>query len=120
MDSGRESGPCILHAVNDDTRTLLTEYRAALESLYGDRLVKLVLFGSRARGDARPDSDIDVLIVLTGPLDHWAEIQRTSALTSKLSIEHETFLSRLFATPEDMDGERTPFFREVRVESVAV
>ncbi|NJL69963.1 MAG: nucleotidyltransferase domain-containing protein [Microcoleus sp. SM1_3_4] len=32
--------------------------------MYGEQLDKIVLFGSQARGNARPDSDIDILIVL--------------------------------------------------------
>jgi len=31
----------------------------------GDRVRRIVLFGSRARGDARPDSDYDLLVVMT-------------------------------------------------------
>ena len=42
-----------------------------VQSTLGDRLVSLVLFGSRARGDDRPDSDVDLLIVCTGlPAGH--------------------------------------------------
>jgi predicted nucleotidyltransferase len=36
---------------------ILTRFRAALGALYGSRLERVVLFGSRARGDARADSD---------------------------------------------------------------
>ncbi len=36
---------------------ILTRFRAVLDDLYGSRLERVVLFGSRARGDARPDSD---------------------------------------------------------------
>lgn len=35
----------------------------ALQGALGDSLVSLVLFGSRARGDHRPDSDWDILVV---------------------------------------------------------
>ena len=45
-------------AQTDDT--VMSRLRAALQALYGDRLERAMLFGSRARGDARPDSDYDV------------------------------------------------------------
>jgi len=43
---------------------VLAELPARLKELYGDRLVRLVLFGSQARGDAGSDSDIDVMVIL--------------------------------------------------------
>ena len=42
----------------------LKEFRAALGALYGSRLERAVLFGSRARGDARSESDYDVAVFL--------------------------------------------------------
>jgi len=41
---------------------VLTRLKAALDATYGDGLERVVLFGSRARGDARPDSDYDVAV----------------------------------------------------------
>jgi predicted nucleotidyltransferase len=38
---------------------VLTRFRDAARAQYGKRLVRIVLFGSRARGDQRPDSDYD-------------------------------------------------------------
>ena len=38
---------------------------AALQRAFGDRLLSVALFGSRARGDAREDSDIDLAVVLS-------------------------------------------------------
>ena len=41
----------------------------------GERLPlhAMILFGSRARGDADPDSDMDVLVILKGPVDAVAD-----------------------------------------------
>lgn len=39
---------------------ILMRFRAALADAYGERIERVVLFGSRARGDARPDSDYDI------------------------------------------------------------
>ena len=41
---------------------IIARFRAALGEVYGERLERVVLFGSRARGDARPDSDYDVAV----------------------------------------------------------
>lgn len=43
---------------------LLTQYVSVLKCLYGTQLKKVILFGSYARGDFTPDSDIDILILL--------------------------------------------------------
>jgi uncharacterized protein len=50
-----------LTTINDKLETILAQLRSQFETLYGDRLVQTILFGSQARGDARPDSDIDAL-----------------------------------------------------------
>ena len=43
---------------------ILSRFRAALDKVYGDKIERVVLFGSRARGDARSDSDYDIAVFL--------------------------------------------------------
>ena len=43
---------------------ILKRFRAALDRVYGARIERMALFGSRARGDAREDSDYDVAVFL--------------------------------------------------------
>jgi len=50
---------------------VLSQFKAKLQK--GLPLSRLVLFGSRARGDADPDSDLDVLVILNAPVDREAE-----------------------------------------------
>lgn len=45
---------------------MLGEFRLALELRFGDRLERLVLFGSRARGEGHEASDLDVLVLVRG------------------------------------------------------
>lgn len=59
--------------VNDIRTETLKELKTILEPFLGDRLQRMILFGSMARGDYRDDSDIDVAIVirrLTRELKH--------------------------------------------------
>jgi len=60
--------------------SILQRCRAALGEIHGDRLELVVLFGSRARGDARPDSDYDVAIFLKSLPDRLAELDRMAQL----------------------------------------
>ncbi|MFB2979731.1 nucleotidyltransferase domain-containing protein [Microseira sp. BLCC-F43] len=74
-----------LTIINDQLKTILTQLRSQFETLYGDRLLQMILFGSQARGDARPDSDIDVLVVLKGAVNPGEEIEKTGNIVANLS-----------------------------------
>ena len=52
--------------LSDTERQVLGGLKSDLERYFGSRLRKAVLFGSKARGDAVPESDIDVAIVING------------------------------------------------------
>ena len=72
---------------------LLQELRAALEALYGDRLVHLILYGSQARGEATADSDIDVMVVLSGTVHSWSEIDRMNVAVTDLCLKYDELIS---------------------------
>jgi len=102
-------------------QTIISELRGLLEACYGERLKRLVLFGSQARGDADPESDIDVLVVLAGPVDDTIEDKRTSDKLYDLMCAHECILiSCIFMDEERFIKERSPLLLNVRREGVAV
>ncbi|MBI4906368.1 MAG: nucleotidyltransferase domain-containing protein [Acidobacteria bacterium] len=65
---------------------MLSDLRRGLSDLYGDRLVQLILFGSRARGDARPDSDYDILLVFRDQPDLAVETERTCCVATQQNL----------------------------------
>ena len=101
-------------------KNILTELRRGLSDILGDGLVAVFLFGSRARHDARPASDIDVLVVVHGELDYPDLIRRTSHLVSDLSLKYDAMISRAFISKDRFEREQTPFLLNVRREAVAI
>jgi uncharacterized protein len=58
-----------------DRQELLRQIKQRLQAAYGPRLKGLVLYGSEARGEARPDSDYDFLVLLEGPVKFGQELR---------------------------------------------
>ena len=63
---------------------ILRRVRAPLDELYGERIERVVLFGSRARGDARPDSDYDVAVFLRNLDNFGQEAGRIAAIETDI------------------------------------
>ena len=100
--------------------TVLTEFREELARLLGERFEAAYLFGSRARGDHRADSDLDVLVVVRGVVDYGDLIRRTSMLVSMLSLKYDAVISRAFVSKDRFERENSPFLMNIRREAVAV
>jgi uncharacterized protein len=77
---------------------ILKELRRRLEALYGERLVRLSLYGSQARGDSSPGSDIDVLVVLKGPVSPCTELDYTVNDVAEISLDHGVVVACVFVS----------------------
>jgi predicted nucleotidyltransferase len=105
----------------DEKLTLiLTELRRRFEALYGERLIQMILFGSQARGDAEPGSDIDVLVVLKEPVRAGEEIDRAIDLVADLSLEHGEVISCAFVGEDRFKHRHEPLLCNIRREGVRI
>ena len=86
-------------------REALIAFAAELRREYGVRLRDVLLYGSRARGEAQDDADIDTLVVLDPLGDFWAEFSRIAPVASRLSLEFGVVIS---AIPVDAEKLRCP------------
>jgi predicted nucleotidyltransferase len=96
---------------------VLQRFKAALKDIYGDRIDRVVLFGSRARGEARPDSDYDVAVFLKELPDAWTERRRLADLRVDFLDATGAFFE---AQPYPMTAwrDRTPLMHEIRRDGV--
>ena len=74
-------------------REVIKEYYKLILEYFGDDLISLVVFGSVARGTARKDSDVDMLIIVSRELPK-SRLKR-SLLLSKLEDKLDDLLNRL-------------------------
>jgi uncharacterized protein len=107
------------NAMTERVRTVIQEVRSLLEREYDDRLAELVLYGSQARGDAEPGSDVDLLVVLHGNVSASEEVSRLSAPLAAISLEHDVVVSCAFVSEARYSTERSPFLLNVRREGIA-
>jgi len=99
---------------------LIRELRAGLEPMYGERLKGVYLFGSYARGEENEDSDIDVAVILQGPVNRWEERRRTNQLLSDLSLREDCLLTAVFLSEEDLQTTPYAIHRRILREGVPV
>lgn len=106
--------------MRSNIRRILKELKKGLMQIYGDQVDRILLYGSRARGDERPDSDIDILIVLKDDFNYSEMLRLSSDLAAALSLENDVVISRAFVSREQFENRHTPFIMNVRRESVPV
>src|SRR6266511_3649173 len=101
-------------------KQILDELHRNLLTVYGDRLDRLVLYGSCARGEQRADSDIDVLVVLRGKINLGEEIRLTVPITADFSLRYQVFISFVFVTSEQYIHDEEPLLVNIRSEGIAI
>lgn len=105
------------HAVPRGLQSVLDETEARLRSIYGDRFLGLVLFGSYARGVAVQGSDID-LIVLLRDCAGARERRHYAEAIAELSLRHDVVISLVPMGIEEYRMGKTPFLLNVRREGI--
>jgi predicted nucleotidyltransferase len=96
---------------------VLIRFRAALDAAYGDRVERVVLFGSRARGDHRPDSDYDVAVFLRDFRSFGREIEPLAAIETEILSDTGALISPL-PMPDGSYEEQTGLMHEMRREGI--
>ena len=100
-------------------KKLSAELKQALKAALKDKFRQLILFGSYARGDYRPESDIDFMLLLKEPLTK-AERETLSEISSDLSLKYDAVLVCFKFLESEFQQWETQMFKNVRREGIRV
>jgi len=102
-------------------RQAVAEFCRRLVQLDDIRATRVWLFGSKARGDFGPDSDIDVLVVLEAA--DWKRKEQIHMTDSRISLEYDVLLNTHILSRErwaEMVRHQATLWREVQRDGVAL
>jgi len=97
---------------------ILGEIKSRLAAALGSRLAGVVLFGSEARGTARPDSDIDLLVLLRDAVRPWWDGHAAVEAVLPVAVRIGRPIHPDVVEREVYETSEFPLFRTVRAEGV--
>ena len=103
---------------NPRDNPVLKRFRAAVWDTYGERVERVVLFGSRARGDTREDSDYDVAVFLRDMGDRMTEMNCLADLSTDILYDTGEFIHAMPYRAGFYNDPREPLMHEIRAEGI--
>ena len=107
----------------DELQIVLSKVREESKHIYGNKLDRIILYGSYARGDNTEESDIDIMILLNCDRDELEELRdRTYEMANDISLDEDVFLSILLRDKKHFQENQDflPFYQNVVRDGVPV
>ncbi len=104
-----------------DDKEMFDDIVKAILSVMGDDAVRIILYGSVARGDNTPESDVDIAMIIRGELDRIADKELTRAVT-ELDLKYDTVLSVIDVEEKHFRRYKNdlPFYKNIEREGITL
>ncbi|MBS3975581.1 MAG: nucleotidyltransferase domain-containing protein [Syntrophomonadaceae bacterium] len=99
---------------------LVRKCKSALEGHYGSQFEGLILYGSAARNQADPTSDIDLLVLLNKPFDYFSELRQVIEVLYPIQLESERLISAKPVPPDEFERGSIQLYRNAKREGILV
>lgn len=94
--------------------------KTTLEGHYGSQFKGLILYGSVARDQAGPASDIDLLVLLSQPFNYFDELRQIIELLYAIQLESDQLISARPVPVDEFEHGRIQLYRNAKREGVRV
>jgi predicted nucleotidyltransferase len=115
-DKGREDPPFPEEPKGRNPLKIAEAVAVDLRELDGGRVRRILLFGSWARGDAHPESDIDLLVVLDQVESPWEELRRMDETLWRHSFQNDVVISAVPVGEDDLRESTRPLLIRAQTE----
>lgn len=98
------------------SQSILDEIKQRLQQEHGPRLRGVILYGSEARNEARPDSDIDLLVLLDEPINYVHDVERSIEAVYPIAYQLGRRISTKPVSPGAYEQYSCPLYDAVKQE----
>jgi len=99
---------------------LLNQVKSSLRTAFGDRLQGVILYGSEARGCGAPDSDIDLMVLLTGPVDFGNDLRTCIHVLYPLVLDLGRPIDVIPVDADEYKSQEFSLYRRAKAEGIRV
>ncbi len=101
-------------------KQIIEKCKQLLKNHYGTQFHGLILYGSVARNQSDPTSDIDLIVLLSDPFDYFGELRKITDLLYALQLESPQLLSVKPAAVDEFERGGIQLYRNVKSEGLTV
>jgi predicted nucleotidyltransferase len=106
--------------MDERIKSLINQIKEHLIRMYGENIKKVILYGSYVRGDAKRDSDIDILVLVDQSLNPFEVRESLSDILLDILLDEGELFS-VIAVPEELfENYNSPFNLNVKKEGIGV
>ena len=114
----------VLMCSKNELQIIISEIAAVAKETFGEKLDSVILYGSYARGDYTPESDVDIMILVRGiaPEELWKYRSSITSKSSELGLEYDLLIVPLIKDAETFNKYMNvlPFYQNVHEEGIRI
>jgi uncharacterized protein len=103
-----------------DLHPAVQRFAAAARAKFGDRLDRIVLYGSRAHGDHRPDSDYDIAIFVRDRVNAYTEYADLAGIAGWALADDDVEINAWLHRAEAWPSSTLPILRAIRRDGITL
>ena len=104
--------------MNDKINRLIDQIKKCLVEMYGEKIKRVLLYGSYVRGEVTKDSDVDLLVVVDESLKPFEVRESLSDLLFDILLEEDELISVIVIHESFYENYKSPFMLNVKREGI--